>query len=873
GHSLLATRVIAQVREVLGIEVPLRALFETPSLTDFAERVDGYTREDRGVLLPPLLPGSHVHDAPLSFAQERLWLLNQLALTGIAYHVSVPLHLSGGLDEVALERSIAELVRRHESLRTRFEMRDGSGVQVVEQADAFVLTIEDVLRLPEVDRREAEGRWLDAQARSPFDLARGPLFRAGLLRLGAEEHVLVLSMHHIVSDGWSMGVLISELSALYAAYCQGEASPLPEPELQYADYAVWQRGWLQGEVLERQLDHWRQTLSGLPDSLELPTDRPRPAVQSFRGAVTAFELSPLLTESLKNMAREQGATLFMVLLASIQVLLSRLSGQSDIVIGSPVAGRTHRQTEGLIGLFINMLVLRADLSDAPSFLDLLAQVKETTLDAYAHQDVPFEKVVEALNPVRDLSRQPLFQVDFTMQNTPVGGLDLPGLTLAPAHLEHVTAKYDLSFLVQEGPAGLQGHIEYATDLFDADTIDRLIGHFETLLEAIVTDPGRRVTELELIGSADRTLLASWNETAREYPLDACVHELFAEQVSRDPDAVAVVFGDEVLSYGELEARSNRLAHHLIDLGVGPEAIVGLCVERSPEMVVGLLGILKAGGAYLPLDPGYPPERLSFMLGDAGVAVLVTQEALSHVAGPFSGVTVLLDVHRDRIDSRPDTAPLLRTVPANLAYVIYTSGSTGQPKGVMNQHRSLVNRLCWVQSAYNLSNRDAILQKTPLSFDVSVWEWLWPLLSGARLVLALPGGQQDPKYVSNAVREYGITVIHFVPSMLAAFVANEMIGDCTSLRLIISSGETLPADLARQVVSNSTALLENLYGPTEAAIDVTSYPVTSGNLISVPIGRPIWNTRTYVLDECLELCPVGVAGELYLAGAGLARGYL
>jgi amino acid adenylation domain-containing protein len=874
GHSLLATRVVARVCEVLEVELPLRAMFEAPTIAGLGERIEAARCAGTDVVLPPLVAHPRGEALPLSYAQERLWFLEHFGV-GPAYDMPGALRLEGALDVGALDRSFGEVVRRHEVLRTRFEVVDGDPVQVIDGIDGFRLGMMDLSELGK-EEREAQARRLAREdAEQPFDLARGPLFRAMLVRLAAVEHVLLVNMHHIVSDGWSLGVLVREIGALYGAYVAGRSSPLPELAVQYADYAVWQRGWLKDEALAQQVGYWKERLSGAPAALDLPTDRPRPSVQSFKGAVHGFELSRELTTALARLARAEGATLYMVLLAAFQVLLRRYSGQEDIVVGSPIAGRRRYELEGLIGFFVNTLALRTDLSGDPSFRELLKRVKEVALGAYAHQDLPFEKLVEVLQPVRDLSRSPLVQVCFALQNMPGETLQLPGLELQWVGVEGLSSKFDLSVFMFETVEGLGGHIEYATALFDASTIDRFVDHFETLLEGIVAGPDRRISELPLLSVAERhQLVAEWNGTAADYPGDRCLHELFTAQAAKTPDAVAVIFEGQQLTYAELDRRSNQLAHHLRGLGIGPETVVGICVERSLEMVVGLLGILKAGGAYLPLDPSYPQERLAFMLEDARASILVTQAALLQQLPAHAAQVVRLDADHEEIARQSTAAPASNVGPDNLAYVIYTSGSTGKPKGVMNTHCSIVNRLWWMQDAYDLTPADRVLQKTPFGFDVSVWEFFWPLMFGARLIVARPAGHKDPSYLADLVWHEGVTIMHFVPSMLQEFLEVADLVCCGSLRDVVCSGEALPVDTQNKFLAQLPSRLHNLYGPTEAAVDVSAWhcKLTPGST-HVPIGHPINNISLYVLDRLLEPVPIGVAGELYIGGVGLARGYL
>jgi amino acid adenylation domain-containing protein len=811
--------------------------------------------------------------APLSFAQERLWFLDRLEPGGSAYIIPSALRLTGRLEAACLARALAEIVRRHESLRTTFTERGGEGVQIVGPPFAPALPVIDLRGLwgmPE--RREAETRrLLGDEAGRPFDLSTGPLLRAALIGLGPDDHVLMLSMHHIVGDNWSTELLVRECTLLYQAFSEGRPPALPELPIQYSDYAVWQRGWLQGEELETQLAYWRKELAGAPAILELPTDRPHPPVQSFRGRIFKAALPPDLAGALRQMAQQQGATLFMALLAGLQALLGRLSGQDEVLVGTPIAGRHRLEVEGLIGLFVNTLVLRGRLDgERPAFRLLLDRARHAALDAYGHQDLPFEKLVEELQIPRSLSVNPLFQVLLVLQNAPAAGVLLPGLKLSLVDVPVDSAKLDLAFDFSQPEDGrLALDIGYATDLFDRGTVQRLFGNLRVLLEGAAADPDSPLAALPLLTEAERAELAAWNRTAVEYP-DACLHELIAAQVERTPDAVAVMFEGESLTYRELDERASALARQL------PDTLVGICAERSLEMVVGLVAILKAGGAYVPLDPDYPAERLAFMLEDAAVPVLLTQghlverlpahEARVVVLGGTKDVKDVKDVKdtRDGKDGDPDGA----------AYAIFTSGSTGRPKGALNAHRGIVNRLLWMQQEYGLTADDRVLQKTPFSFDVSVWEFFWPLIVGARLVVARPGGHQDPAYLVETIAREGITTLHFVPSMLQVFVEQPGVERCTSLRRVMASGEALPADLAERFFARlpEGVGLHNLYGPTEAAVDVTYHECRPGEA-RVPIGRPVANTRIHVLDREGNAVPVGVAGELHIGGVQVGRGYL
>ncbi|MCU7881015.1 MAG: amino acid adenylation domain-containing protein [Candidatus Thiodiazotropha sp. (ex Lucinoma aequizonata)] len=712
-------------------------------------------------------------------------------------------------------------------------------------------------------------------ARQPFDLAQGPLLRTSLLRLAREEHVLLLTLHHIIADDWSLGILIRELGILYAAGCQGHTAELPSLPIQYADFALWQRQWLQGDALQRQLDYWRKCLGDEPPVLTLPTDHSRPAVQNYRGAMHHFSLPPALPRALAALGRHHEATLFMTSLAVFYALLYRYIGQADLCVGTPIASRNRAETEGLIGFFVNTLALRTDLADDPSFSELLERVKQTTLGAYAHQDLPFKRLVKALQPTHSLSHAPLFQVMFTLLNSSLEAVQLPGLTLEPLALDSATAKFDLTLFLSETKAGLCATLEYNIDLFEATTIERLAGHYQHLLEAVVAAPEIRLSQLPLLSAAERQqLLVEWNATQVAYPPSHSLVSLFEQQVTNSPDSMALVFADQALSYADLNRRANQLAHRLHELGVGPEVVVGICLERSLELVIALLAVLKAGGAYLPLDPDYPAERLTFMLADAAAPVLISSAELLERLPAGAARHLLLEVEASGLAAGPELNPISKVQPDQLAYLIYTSGSTGQPKGVAVSHAGIINRLQWMQQTYPINASDVILQKTPFSFDVSVWEFFWPLLTGARLLLARPAGHKDAAYLKQLIEAEEVSVLHFVPPMLQIFLQSLSQGDCPSLRQVICSGEALSLETTRAFFRCCGAQLYNLYGPTEASVDVTFWQCSADSeLASVPIGRPIANTQTYILDTHLNPVPPGVAGELYLGGVGLARGYL
>ncbi|MGY2192347.1 amino acid adenylation domain-containing protein [Pseudomonas pergaminensis] len=804
---------------------------------------------------------------PLSYAQERQWFLWQLDPDSDAYHVPGALRLSGQLDKAALQRSFDTLVARHESLRTRLHLDADERAQEV-LAHSVIEIAESA-----VDEAHLKAR-VEAEIARPFNLQQGPLLRVSLLAVNAEEHVLVLVQHHIVSDGWSMGVMVQELMQLYAAYSQGQDCVLAPLPIQYADYALWQRSWMEAGEKARQLAYWRELLSGAQPVLELPFDQPRPAQQSFRGARQDIALEPALVAGLKALAQREGVTMFMLLLASFQAFLYRYSGQPDIRVGVPIANRNRVETESLIGFFVNTQVLKADLDGQMSFAQLLQHTKRRALEAQAHQDLPFEQLVEALQPERSLSHNPLFQVMFNHQaSTQAAAHALPGLRVANLEWDTHSAQFDLSLDTQESGDAIWASLTYATDLFSAATVARMAEHWLSLLRAVVANTALPLQDLATLNAHEREqILSEWNATKRDYPQGQWVHQLFEAQALVQPDAPALRFNEATLSYAELNSRANRLAHRLIEAGVGPDVLVGLAVERSVEMVVGLLAVLKAGGAYVPLDPEYPRERLAYMLDDSGVKLLLTQaHLLDQLPIPDSLESLVLgDL---AFEAYSDANPGVALDGENLAYVIYTSGSTGQPKGAGNRHSALLNRLQWMQEAYGLDASDTVLQKTPFSFDVSVWEFFWPLMTGSRLVVAAPGDHRDPATLINLINQQQVTTLHFVPSMLQAFLQDPAASSCQSLQRIVCSGEALPVDAQQQVFAKlPQAGLYNLYGPTEAAIDVTHWTCIDEGRDAVPIGRPIANLGCYILDSNFEPVPVGVLGELYLGGVGLARGY-
>ena len=853
GHSLLATRVVSRVREVFGVEIPLVRFFEAPTVAGLAAAI----AEAQGVSAPPMVRVPRSGELPLSFAQQRLWFLEQLAPGSPLYNMPLAVRARGDLRLPELAAALREIVRRHEALRTQFPAVDGSPVQVVAKEAGFELARVDLSALAPDEREIEVRRLLAAAARRPFDLVAGPLLRALLLRLDEGEGVLFLNLHHIVADGWSTGVLLQELSALY------RGSALPKLPIQYADFAAWQRSWLSGEVLDEQLAFWRERLAGVP-VLDLPTDRPRPPVQSFRGAVLPVILPPGLAERVADLGRRSGVTPFMALLAAFSMLLARVSGQDDLAVGAPIANRNRAEIEGLIGFFVNTLALRVGVADDPAFADLLARVREATLEAYAHQDLPFEKLVEELAPQRDHSRPPLVQVVLALQNAPLGPLDLPGVTLETVPVDTGTAKFELTLALAEEGGGLAGGIEYAADLFDEATVRRLWDRFERLLAGAVDAPERRTSDLPLLDAAElHQILSAWSG-AEAPPADGVpVVRLFAERACRAPLALAVVDGDGTLSYGDLDRRAGALAALLRLRGVGSEApLVAVCCERSADLVVAVLAVLEAGGAYLPLDPAYPAERLSFMLEDAGVRLLLTHERVP-LALP-AGVEVL------RVDRDPGFEPL-REMPVvdsrHRAYAIYTSGSTGRPKGTELAHAGLANLAAWHRETYGLTPDDRCTLMAGVGFDASVWE-IWPALTaGASLWIPSAELLGDPAALLAWMTGQGVTV-SFLPTPVAEAVLAMPPPPGLALRFLLTGGDRLH----RRALPGVPFTLVNHYGPTEGTVVTTAGPVGPGE--GPPsLGRPISGVRTWVVDGRLAPVPAGTPGELCVAGVGLARGYL
>jgi amino acid adenylation domain-containing protein len=836
--------------------------------------------------IQPRDPGARV---PLTFSQKRLWFLEQLEPETRIYNDAFGLRLTGDLDVEALDGALNEIVRRHEALRTVFVEEDGEPVQVILEDYRIPLDRRDLSHLPEEERMAEVRRVAGEVVYTPFDLARGPLLRPTLLRLGDRDHALLFPTHHIVTDGWSQGIFFGELRTLYAAFHEGNPSPLPPVPLQYGDFAVWQQEYLAGGALERQLDYWKERLRGAPGLLELPTGRVRPAEQTYRGAAYDFSVPPQVSAGLHALAQQEGATLFMVALAALNALLGRYTGEEDIVVGSPIANRTRPELEGVIGLFANTLAIRVDLSGDPTFRELLRRVRDDVFEDFANQDLPFEKIVEELRIERSLSYNPLYQVLFVLQNAPRASGGLPGITMSSLETDHKKAKLDLALTMFDTPEGIFGGWEYSTEIFDRRTVVRMTDHFLTLFRGIVEAPDRRLSELPLIAPEERTrVLHTWNETAGAGRSDLPVHVQVAARAKAAPDAVAVQFRDDTVTYAELDRRANRLARHLRGRGVGPESRVGVCVERSPEMIVALLAALKAGAAYVPLDPAYPRDRLAFLVEDSGITALLTQERLfAGLPGNAAADTVFLDADWERIAQEEDTDPGVEVHPESAAYVIYTSGSTGTPKGVVVPHGALAGYTGIAREAYGITARDAVLQFASINFDASAEEIYPTLAAGGRLVLRTEEMLDSASAFLDASRAWGITVLDLPTAYWHELVADAAAQDederpalPAGLRLVIIGGErALPERLrAWQETFGDRVRLVNSYGPTETTIvatlcDLRLGPDDEGALRQIPIGRGIPGTRLYVLDPRGEPAPIGIPGELHVGGGGVARGYL
>jgi amino acid adenylation domain-containing protein len=813
--------------------------------------------------------------SPLSFAQQRLWFLHQLEPDSPAYNLPTALRLTGSLDVAALARTLSEIVRRHEVLRTTFITVKGKSYQAISPPRPVPMPLVDLSELPGAQQHACVKQLAVGEARQSFDLVRGPLLRIILLRLDKKKHVVLLTIHHIVTDGWSMDIFVREVSAIYQAFSKGQPSPLPELPIQYADFARWQREWLQGEILAAQFSYWKKQLDNAPPFLEIPTDYPRPAVQTYHGASQSLVLPASLGQALKQLSRQEKVTLFITLLAAFKVLLCRYTGQEDMVVGSPIAGRNRFEIENLVGFFVNTLVLRTRLSGNPRFREILARVEEVALGAYEHQDLPFEGLVEELQPERDRSRSPLFQVMFILQNNPGSVLKLPHLELGIIKVSSGTTKFDLLLSINERNSHMRVTMRYRTDLFGPAFIERILEHYRVLLEGIAANPDQRLSDLPLLMDKERhQQLVEWNNTRADYPHNLGIHRLFEARIRETPGAVAVVYEDQRLTYSELDTQASQLAHDLRKHGVGSDVLVGICLNRSLEMVVGILGILKAGGAFIPLSPDLPRDRLNLMLVDSQPRIILTQQRLRDRFHPNKAAFVCLDSDGEVITRESVTYFIGRETSGDLAYIIYTSGSTGRPKGVMISHRAVCNHLYWMQVTFPLNGTDRVLQQTPLSFDNSIWEIFTPLLTGAQAIMARPGGHRDSSYLTGVIVRQQVTILKLVPSLLKMLIEDKTFKNCTSLRRVFCGGEAVPAKLREQFFNGSPAQLYTLYGQTETAIDVTyrqNKREDQGEIVS--IGRPIANTQIYILDHHLQPVPIGVPGQLHISGMNLARGYL
>ncbi|MBW4508479.1 MAG: amino acid adenylation domain-containing protein [Scytonematopsis contorta HA4267-MV1] len=831
---------------------------------------------------------------PLSFSQQRLWFVNQLDPDS-PFNISIAVRLSGILNVEALQQALNAIVARHESLRTTFVSVDESPIQVISEGQSVEIKIIDLSQLHnnncEDNNSEATiEKILKEEAQYPLNLSSDLMLRATLLRLNSEEHVLLLVMHHAASDGWSVGILFRELAGFYEAFSTGTPSPFPELAIQYADYAYWQRQWLSGEVLQTQLDYWKQQLADSSRVLSLHTDKPRPSVQTFQGGTKYFQFDLDLMQKLKSLSQQSGATVFMTLLAAFATLLYRYSGQEDVVIGSPIANRNRSEVESLIGCFINTLALRTRFQDNPTFLELLEQVREMTLGAYDHQDFPLEKLVEELQPERSLSHAPIFQVMFVLQNAPIGKLELSGLTLTPLEVEDLTAKDDLFLSMMETETGLTGELVYNSSLFEVATIERMVENFYTLLSSIVSNPTHRVAQLPILSATEHhKLFEQWNDTGNSQLAisnSQLFSELFEAQVARTPGAVAVVFEEQQLTYQELNARANIWARYLVEQGVGAETIVALLSERNIDFLTAMLAVFKAGGAYLPLNPEHPLERIQQVLSQSQVPLILTaslwESMLSPMLSSLDSKPQLLCLEKfDSLDYESKNLPV-RCKPENLAYVIYTSGSTGEPKGAMLEHRGMLNHLYAKVKDLQLSATDVVAQTAAQTFDISIWQFLVALLVGGRVEIIKSEIATDPTQLLSLVKRQGISILEIVPSLLRMILQQmELKGaiqtELSCLRWLLLTGETLPPNLCRQWFEYYPSIpMMNAYGPTECSDDVTHYPIhqpPTEEILNLPIGRPVSNTQLYVLDSHLQPLPIGVVGELYVGGVGVGRGYL
>jgi amino acid adenylation domain-containing protein len=870
GHSLLAIRAVPRIRDVFGVDITFQILFENPTIAAMANVLNAMKSSGSSAnsgKVQRIERRKQSGPAPLSFAQEQLWFMDHLAPGNAVYNVVDVVDFHGAYNAEGMRRTIKELMRRHETLRTAFSFDGGQPMQVIVPDLDLPLVELDLSPLPEAERQREWTRLVHEVGRKPFDLSQAPLLRAAMVHLSAHEHRLLLTIHHILTDEWSMEIFHQEIKRLYDAFSAGWPSPLPELPIQYSDFASWQRDWLKGDVLDGLTSYWKKELAGAPSILELPTDKPRPATQSFRGATETFQLPAKLLDELKTLGREQQSTLFMILEAAFMALLHRYTGQDDIVVGTPISGRTHGETQNLVGLFLNTVLLRAKFSRRESFLSLVQQVRARALGAYAHPDLPFERLVAELAPNRDSSRTPLFQVMFILHNS---GVSQVSKVAGNHELETGTSKFDLTLVLSENEKGLDGLIEYSTDLFEQTTIRRLAGYFSRLLEASVANPEQSISELPMLPEAERhQLLVDWNDTATELPHKTlCLHQLIEAQAARTPDQVALVFEGQKLTYGELNRRANQLAQHLSALGVGPDVLVGVYVPRSIEMVVGILGILKAGGAYVPIDPSYPSARIALVIEDSHLGFILTTKQVRAALPSTSANIISLDGDAETISTLSPAAISSSVTEKNLAYVIYTSGSTGKPKGVMIEHRNVTNFFTGMDQILGIEP-GIWLAVTSISFDISVLELLWTLARGFEVVIHAEGNSDK---IPSEIVCHGVTHLQLTPSLLRALTSDalslEVLG---KLKTILVGGEALPASLVASLRQSFSGELLNMYGPTETAIWSTVYRLQEQRN-SIPIGKPIANTQVYVLDSQLQLVPPGGIGNLFIGGDGVVRGY-
>ncbi|AFY44045.1 non-ribosomal peptide synthetase [Nostoc sp. PCC 7107] len=862
--SLKVFELKNRVEVDLEVEISIADFFEGMSPRSLVAKIltQITTAEPPSISLTQQPKNTSVH--PLSFAQQGLWFIHQLNPNSPTYNIPIVIHFQGCVNLTVLQDSLNEIIQRHEVLRTSFTEVDGQPCQVINQTVFATLPFEDLRSLPESQRHSAAESLATEFAQQPFDLSAPSLLRVKLVQLDDTNHQLLVTLHHIIADGWSIGILIQELAALYEAFSTNKLLPLAELPIQYQDFVYWQQQCLNCDRIQSLLAYWQQKLQGELPIINLPTDRPRPPVQTFKGAQAKLVLSPTLTEALKHLSRQQGVTLFMTLLTAFKILLYRYTGQTDILVGSPIANRHKAEVNSLIGLFINILVLRTDLSGDLSFQELLTRVKTTALEAYVHQDLPFEKLVEELQPNRDLSYNPLFQVMFVLQNLPTPNLNLSDVSVSYEEGHNTASKFDLTLFMEDSESGLVATCEYNTDLFNADTVTRMLGHFQTLLESVVSNPQQPIADLKLLTPPEvQQLLVDWNNTKKDYPQDKCIHQLFEAQVEKTPNAVAVVFNSQQLTYQEVNEQANQLAYYLQKLGIKPDDIVGVCIKRSPDMLIALLAIFKAGGAYVPLDPVYPQERLAFMLKDSQAKVLLTQSQLGELFATSNLDVVCLDRDSDILDQQSRKNLLSEVRPHHLAYVIYTSGSTGVPKGVAIEHQSCIALLTWSREVFTNQDLAGVLASTSICFDLSVFELFAPLSWGGKVILV-----ENALYLPSLTTE--VRLVNTVPSIIAELLQVDGIPSC--VRIVNLAGEPLQNHLVQQIYQHHhIQKVFNLYGPSE---DTTYSIFTQVNIEDkVTIGRPIANTQIYLLDSNLQPVPIGVPGEIYLGGAGLARGYL